>query len=139
MLNKVLLIGNVGKDAELRATPSGTQVLTFSLATSKSWTSNGEKKEKTEWHNIVFYGKTAATIQKWITKGRKLWIEGEIQGRSWDDKKTGEKKYSTHIHADSIQFLDKGKESQVVELPSNIPTFDTPNVSQFASLDDIPF
>jgi len=68
MLNKVLLIGNVGKDAELRATPSGTQVLTFSLATSKSWTSNGEKKEKTEWHNIVFYGKTAATIQKWIPR-----------------------------------------------------------------------
>jgi single-strand DNA-binding protein len=138
MLNKVLLIGHVGKDAELRATPSGTQVLTFSLATSKSWTSNGEKKEKTEWHNIVCYGKTAATIQKWVTKGRKLWIEGEIQGRSWDDKKTGEKKYSTHIHADNIQFLDKSKEAPQVELPQ-IPTFDSPNLSSFASMDDIPF
>jgi single-strand DNA-binding protein len=138
MLNKAMLIGHVGKDAELRATQNGNSVLTFSLATSKSWTSNGEKKEKTEWHNVVFFGKSAATIQPWIKKGRKLWIEGEIQNRSWDDKATGQKRYSTHIQAESIQFLDKNQTSGNASpaLP-DVQSELTSNVAY--SMDDIPF
>ena len=137
MLNKVMLIGRVGKDGELRSTAQGKDVLSFSLATSKSWTSNGEKKEQTEWHNVVFFGKSANTICKWITKGRKVWVEGEIQYRQWEDKQTGGKRYSTQIQADSIQFLDKGKEQEVASSPS-IPDFGTPDKTEF-SMDDFPF
>jgi len=138
MLNKVMLIGRVGKDAELRSTAAGREVISFSLATSKTWTSNGEKKEQTEWHNIVYFGKAAATIAKWITKGRKVWIEGEIQYKQWEDKQTGSKRYSTQIQAESIQFLDKGKE-QEISLPSSIPDFSTTDRQSYDTMDDIPF
>lgn len=138
MLNKVMLIGRVGKDGELRSTAQGKDVLSFSLATSKTWTSNGEKKEQTEWHNVVFFGKSANTICKWITKGRKVWVEGEIQYRQWDDKHNGTKRYATQIQAENIQFLDKGKEQEAVAMPS-IPDFSTPDKSEFSSMDDIPF
>ena len=136
MLNKVMLIGRVGKDAELRSMNNGKEVLSFTLATSKSWTSNGDKREQTEWHNIVFFGKSANAICKWITKGRKIWVEGEIQYRSWDDKVSGQKRYATQIQADSVQFLDKGKEA---DSSASIPDFSTPETQSFVNMDDIPF
>lgn len=138
MLNKVMLIGRVGKDGELRSTAQGKDVLSFSLATSKTWTSNGEKKEQTEWHNVVFFGKSANTIARWVTKGRKIWVEGEIQYRQWEDKHSGQKRYATQIQAESIQFLDKGKEQDAAPTLS-IPDFSTPDKQEFNSMDDIPF
>lgn len=106
MLNKVLLIGNLGRDPELRSTPSGQQVATFSLATSRRWKDKGgDKQEQTEWHNVVCWGRLAEIAGRYLTKGKQIYVEGRIQTRSWDDKTSGEKKYRTEIIADNFQML----------------------------------
>jgi single-strand DNA-binding protein len=105
-INKVILIGNLGKDPELRHTPQGQAVANFSLATSESWTDkNGQKQEKTEWHKVVVWGKPAELVAKYLSKGRKAYVEGRLQTRAWDDKE-GQKRYTTEIVATSVQFLD---------------------------------
>ena len=106
-LNKVMLIGNLGKDPELRYTTSGVAVATFSLATNESWKDqDGNLQERTEWHNIVAWKKLAEICGEWLKKGKKVYIEGRIQTRSYDDKNTGAKKYITEIVADSMIMLD---------------------------------
>jgi single-strand DNA-binding protein len=106
-LNKVMLIGNLGKDPELRYTTSGTAVATFSLATNESWKDqDGNLQERTEWHNIVAWKKLAEICGEWLKKGKKIYLEGRIQTRSYDDKNTGAKKYITEIVADNIIMLD---------------------------------
>lgn len=106
-LNKVMLIGNLGKDPELRYTGSGVAVATFSLATNESWKDqDGNLQERTEWHNIVAWRKLAEICGEWLKKGKKIYIEGRIQTRSYDDKNTGAKKYITEIVADSMIMLD---------------------------------
>jgi len=96
MLNKVTLIGRLGRDVELRQTQSGDSVANLSLATSKKWKNKqGESQEKTEWHRVVMFGKLADIANSYLTKGSLVYIEGEIQTRSWE--KDGEKKYSTEI------------------------------------------
>jgi single-strand DNA-binding protein len=106
-LNKVMLIGNLGKDPELRYTTSGIAVATFSLATNESWKDqDGNLQEKTEWHNIVAWKKLAEICGEWLKKGKKIYLEGRIQTRSYDDKNTGAKKYITEIVADNIIMLD---------------------------------
>jgi single-strand DNA-binding protein len=106
MVNKVILLGNVGRDPELKSLPSGQAVASFSLATSRRWKDKGgERQEQTEWHNVVAFGRTAEVIAQYVAKGSKLYVEGRIQTRSWDDKQSGEKKYRTEIVADSVQFL----------------------------------
>ena len=106
MLNKVLLIGNLGRDPEVRSTPSGQPVATFSLATSRRWKDKGgESQEQTEWHNVVCWGRLAEIAGRYLTKGKQIYVEGRIQTRSWDDKTTGEKKYRTEIVADNFQML----------------------------------
>jgi single-strand DNA-binding protein len=106
-LNKVMLIGNLGKDPELRYTSSGVAVATFSLATNESWKDqDGNTQERTEWHNIVAWRKLAEICGEWLKKGKKIYIEGRIQTRSYDDKNTGTKKYITEIVADSMIMLD---------------------------------
>ena len=106
-LNKVMLIGNLGKDPELRYTSSGVAVATFSLATNESWKDqDGNTQERTEWHNIVTWRKLAEICGEWLKKGKKVYIEGRIQTRSYDDKNTGTKKYMTEIVADSMIMLD---------------------------------
>jgi single-strand DNA-binding protein len=105
-INKVILIGNLGKDPELRHTPQGQAVANFSLATSENWTDkNGQKQERTEWHRVVVWGKTAELVAKYLSKGRKAFVEGKLQTRAWDDKE-GQKRYTTEIIATSVQFLD---------------------------------
>ena len=105
-INKVILVGNLGKDPELRYTNGGTAVTNFSLATSENFTDrSGQKQERTEWHRIVAWGKTAEFCGEYLTKGRKIYLEGKIQTREWTDKE-GVKKYSTEIVANDIQFLD---------------------------------
>ena len=106
-LNKVMLIGNLGKDPEVRYTPSGVATASFSLATSESWKdSEGNQQEKTEWHNIVVWRKLAEIAGEYLKKGKKIYLEGKIQTRSWDDKATGQKRYMTEIVADNIIMLD---------------------------------
>jgi single-strand DNA-binding protein len=104
-INKVILVGNLGKDPEIRHTPNGQAVANFSIATSESWTDkNGQKQERTEWHRIVVWGKLAELCGKYLSKGRQCFVEGKLQTRSWDDK-DGQKKYTTEIIASTVQFL----------------------------------
>src|SRR5215468_3976209 len=107
-VNKVILIGNLGADPELRYTPSGQAVCDLRLATNESWTDkNGQKQERTEWHRVVMWGKPAEICKQYLTKGQKLYIEGRLQTRSWDDKE-GNKRYSTEIVATDFMFLGGG-------------------------------
>jgi single-strand DNA-binding protein len=106
-LNKVILIGNLGKDPEVSYTPSGIAVAKFSMATSEKWKdAEGNFVEKTEWHNIVAWRKLAEICGQYLKKGSKAYIEGKLQTRSWDDKNTGVKKYMTEIVADNLIMLD---------------------------------
>ena len=107
-VNKAILIGNLGKDPELRYTPGGQPTASFSLATTDQWTDkNGQKQKKTEWHNIIAWGKLAELVNQYLKKGRSVYVEGRINTRSWDDR-DGNKKYRTEITANVIQFLGGG-------------------------------
>lgn len=120
-VNKVILIGNLGKDPELRYTPGGQPVATFSLATTERRTDKtGQKKETTEWHNIVFFGKTAELVNQYLKKGRSCYIEGKITTRSWDDR-DGNKKYKTEIIGNTVQFLGGGGGSSNGPVPGATP------------------
>jgi single-strand DNA-binding protein len=112
-VNKVILVGRLGKDPEIRSTPTGTTVAKFSLATDDRYTDKaGEKQERTEWHNIVAWGKLAEICGQYLRKGKLVYIEGSIRTDSWDDKETGQKKYRTDIVANQMQMLDrKGDEN----------------------------
>ena len=104
-VNKVLLIGRLGNNPEIRHTNTGSAVANFNLATSENWTDkNGQRQERTEWHKIVVWGKLAELCEKYLSKGRQCFVEGKLQTRSWDDK-DGNKRYTTEIVATSIQFL----------------------------------
>ncbi|MFN8370885.1 MAG: single-stranded DNA-binding protein [Bacteriovoracaceae bacterium] len=105
-VNKVILLGRLGQDPELKYTPSGAAVCNFSLATSEAWNDkDGQKQEKTEWHRIVVWGKLAELCNQYLAKGRQAFVEGRIQTRSWDDTKSGTKKYTTEILANTVQFI----------------------------------
>ncbi len=108
MVNKVILIGRLGKDPEVRSTPSGTTVTKFTIATDERFTDrNGEKQDRTEWHNIVAWGKLGEICGQYLRKGKLVYIDGSIHYDSWDDKETGQKKYKTEIRADNMKMLDK--------------------------------
>ena len=106
-VNKVILIGNLGKDPEVKFTPSGVPVAKFSLATNENYKdkASGEWKERTEWHNIVAWQRLAEIVGEYVKKGSKLYIEGRIQTSSWEDKQSGEKKYRTEIIANDLVLL----------------------------------
>ncbi len=107
-VNKVILVGNLGRDAELRYTPGGAAVATLNLATTEVWNDKGgQRQEKTEWHRIVVWGKQAESLQEYLTKGKQIYVEGRLQTRQWDDK-DGNKKYTTEIKADRITLLGGG-------------------------------
>lgn len=107
-VNKVILVGNLGKDPEVRYTQTGSAVANFSLATSEQWNDrDGKKQERTEWHNIVVWGKSAEHCGQYLSKGRQVFIEGSIRTRSYDDK-SGNKRYITEIVAQRVQFLGGG-------------------------------
>ena len=105
-VNKVIILGRLGQDPELKHTPSGAAVCNFSLATSETWNdkSSGQKQEKTEWHRVVVWGKLAELCNQYLAKGRQAFVEGKLQTRSWDDK-DGNKKYTTEINATTVQFI----------------------------------
>lgn len=106
MFNKVFLLGNLGRDPESRALPSGQPVANFPMATSRKWRDrDGNQQEQTEWHNIVCFGRLAEIAGQYLTKGKQVFVEGRIQTRTWDDRNTGEKRYRTEVVADNFQML----------------------------------
>ncbi|WP_163707932.1 single-stranded DNA-binding protein [Mangrovibacterium lignilyticum] len=142
-VNKVILIGNVGQDPEVRHLDKDVTVANFSLATSESYTAkNGEKVTTTEWHNIVVWRGLAKVVEQYVNKGDKLYIEGRIRTRSWDDKE-GNKRYTTEIYADILEMLTpRGQSSgghQASE-PQNQKA-ESVNEPDFSSSDedDLPF
>lgn len=107
-LNKVMLIGNLGRDAELRYTPGGTPVATVNLATTDIWNDkSGQRQEKTEWHRVVIWGPQAESLSEYLTKGKSIYVEGNLQTRKWDDK-DGITRYTTEIRSQRIQLLGGG-------------------------------
>jgi single-strand DNA-binding protein len=106
MLNKVQLIGYLGANPETRYTPDGEAVARVRIATSETWKKNGEKHEKTEWHNVVFFGKLAEIADKYLKRGSLIYVEGRLHTRSWD--KDGETRYTTEIVVESMKMLPGG-------------------------------
>jgi single-strand DNA-binding protein len=144
-VNKVILLGRLGQDPELKYTPGGSPVCNFSMATTEAWTDKqGQKQEKTEWHRIVVWGKLAELCNQYLAKGRQAFVEGRLQTRSWDDK-DGNKRYTTEILANTVQFIggsaNAGQATQVnagAEAQAPTPEYQISNDAHFAS-DDIPF
>jgi single-strand DNA-binding protein len=149
-INKVFLLGNVGKDPEIRATAGGMTIATFSLATAdRQKDTQGNWADKTEWHNLVCFQKTAEIVRDYVKKGTQLFIEGKIQTRSWDDKESGQKKYRTEILVNELTLL--GSKSGGGESSGSYTKSNTASYSQAAPVtqpdygdtgitdDDIPF
>ena len=106
-VNKVILVGNLGRDAELRYTPGGSPVATINLATTEIWNDKaGQRQEKTEWHRVVLWDKTAESLNEYLTKGKQIYVEGRLQTRQWE--KDGQKHYTTEVKADRIVLLGGG-------------------------------
>jgi len=107
-VNKVILVGNLGRDAELRYTPGGAAVATLNLATTEVFKDReGQKKEDTQWHRVILWGKTAETLQDYLTKGKQIYVEGKLQTRKWKDK-DGNEKYTTEVKGDRVVLLSGG-------------------------------
>ncbi len=106
-VNKVILIGNLGKDPEVRYMPSGGAVANVTIATSESWKdkTTGEQQERTEWHNVVFYNRLAEIVGEYLKKGSQVYVEGSIRTRKWQDKETGKDRYTTEIIANEMHML----------------------------------
>lgn len=107
-INKVILIGNLGRDPEIRYTPSGLAVASVSVATSETWKDkqSGENQERTEWHRVVFYQRLAEIVGEYLKKGSKIFVEGRLRTSKWQDKATGQDRYTTEIIAENMQMLD---------------------------------
>ncbi|MHB1022135.1 MAG: single-stranded DNA-binding protein [Acidobacteriaceae bacterium] len=147
-VNKVILLGNVGKDPEIRSTPSGTIIATFSLATTdRTKDQTGNWTDRTEWHNLKAFQRTAEIIRDYVKKGSKLYVEGRIQTSSWDDKESGQKKYRTEILVNDIALLSgRGEEgggggysrSNTASFDQRGPAEDFAQTTEITD-DDIPF
>ncbi|MFZ4524528.1 MAG: single-stranded DNA-binding protein [Chlorobium sp.] len=155
-LNKVMLIGHLGNDPELRTTTSGQSVANFTLATNESFKdSSGNLQERTEWHRIITWGKLAEICNQYLKKGQQVYVEGRLQTRSWDDAKSGEKRYTTEIVCSDMQMLGGKREqgggqngnegnSQGYSHPENsstpLPQTASPTVAMLEQeKDDLPF
>ncbi|MCP4583129.1 MAG: single-stranded DNA-binding protein [candidate division Zixibacteria bacterium] len=140
-VNKAILIGNLGKDPELRYTPSGQAVASFSIATTRKWRDkDGQPQEQTDWHNIVVWGRMAETAKEYLAKGRPVYIEGRIQNRSYDDKE-GNKRYISEVVATTMQFLggrsDQGGGSHPSQGQQGPPADQAPDIT--SDDNDLPF
>lgn len=131
-VNKVILIGNLGADPELRHTNGGAAVCDLRLATNESWTDkSGQKQERTEWHKVTVWGSQAENCAKYLAKGRQVYVEGKLRTESWDDE-DGNKRYTTKVQANDVRFLGGGGGSDDRRTPSD-------NRGQQSMDDDIPF
>ena len=136
-VNKAILVGNLGRDPELKYTPSGDALCTFSIATTYSWKDkDGNQQEKTEWHNIVAFKRLAEICGEYLKKGSQVYIEGRIQTRSWEDK-DGVKKYFTDIVADQMKMLGRRDEKPDSMPASSAPEEGAPSPKD--DEDDLPF
>jgi len=134
-INKVILVGHVGRDPEMKSLPSGTNLATFSLATTNKRFKDENGNPRTEWHNIVAWGKLAEIVDRWVTKGKQLYIEGNIRTRTYEQD--GQKKYFTEIHCETMEMLGSPRSSD-----SGAPRDDHPEaVAQGFpdDADDVPF
>jgi single-strand DNA-binding protein len=143
-LNKVFLIGNLGKDPEIRTTTSGLSVASFSLATSEKFKNkNGEMEERTEWHNVVLWGKLAEIAKEYLSKGKSVYIEGRLQTRNWQDR-DGKDRWSTEIVGDRMQLLSPKKDNDDRGYPASWDEVgtgdeDSSDFANAANLEDLPF
>jgi len=145
-VNKAILVGNLGRDAELRYTPGGAAVASFSLATTERWNDkSGQRQEKTEWHKVNLWGKQAEALTEYLTKGKQVYLEGKIEHREWEDK-DGNKRHVTEIRASHIVLLGggSGQRGQQQASRRQAPQGDDVEPSQEGgseplSDDDIPF
>jgi single-strand DNA-binding protein len=142
-VNKVILVGNLGRDAELRYTPGGAAVATINMATTEVWNDKaGQRQEKTEWHRVVLWGKSAESLAEYLTKGKQIYVEGRLQTRQWDDK-DGNKRYTTEIRGDRVVLLGGGGRGAPIERGMSEAGVQAPGGSgDFAAPltdDDIPF
>ena len=139
-VNKVILIGNLGQKPEMRYTATNSAVANLSIATTESWKDreSGEMRDKTEWHKVVFFGKPAETIEKYLDKGSKIYVEGKLQTRKWQDK-DGNDRWTTEIVGNQFNFLDsrpnQGESSMNQSNPSSLSQGDNTGISE----EDIPF
>ncbi len=145
-VNKVILVGNLGRDAELRYTPGGAPVATINMATTEVWNDKaGQKQEKTEWHRVILWGKTAESLSEYLTKGKQIYVEGRLQTRKWNDKE-GKERYTTEIRGDRVVLLGggggggggRGGYSRSAE-PSDMSEGGQPEPATELTEDDIPF
>jgi single-strand DNA-binding protein len=137
-INKVILIGHVGRAPEIRYTQGGAPVANFSLATNENWTSNtGERQERTEWHRIVAWRKLAEICQEYVQKGSLLYVEGKLQTRNYEDR-DGVKRYITEIQANNIALLDRKAPSTEME-PGEVPLDSLPPEPGMSGDEDVPF
>ena len=140
-VNKVTLLGNLGADPEAKKTASGQSITLFNVATSNAWTNKeGQRQEHTEWHRVVVWGRLAETCAEYLSKGRKVYIEGRLQTRSWEDDKN-QKRYTTEIVAGQVLFLNGNLEKRAEPSSSyaNEPAFGKEEASKPTMTDDIPF
>lgn len=145
-VNKVIIIGHLGNDPEMRTMPNGDAVANISVATSESWTdkNTGERKEITEWHRIVFYRRQAEIVEQYLSKGSKIYVEGKLKTRKWQDQ-NGQDRYLTEIIGDSLQMLDSKPNDQQAQRNSGQNNYakakgkPQPPTQQNNFDDDIPF
>ena len=125
-LNKVMIIGNVGKDPEMRYTANGSAVTTFSIACNRNYSGpDGERKEETEWFSVVTWNKLAETCSQFLQKGRRAYVEGRLHTRSWDGP-DGQRRYRTEVIANTVLFLDRAQAAPLGEEPGEAPSDDLP-------------
>jgi len=135
-INKAILIGNLGRDPELRYTQNGQAVANFPVATTENWNDkNGQRQERTEWHRIVVWGKSAEHCAQYLSKGRSVYCEGRIQTREWEDK-DGNKRWTTEINASTVQFLGSPRGSGA---PGRDEGYESPSEPSGPPADDVPF
>ena len=144
-VNKAILVGNLGRDVELRYTPGGAALANLSVATTEVWNDrSGQRQEKTEWHRVVVWGKQAETLQEYLLKGRQIYVEGRLQTRKWDDR-DGNTRYTTEVRADRVVLLGRrdgdvgGGRPESADVESSVPASDGPAPAPELTEDDIPF
>lgn len=138
-VNKVILVGRLGADPEIKTISSGNTVARLSLATSESWKDrDGNRQERTEWHRVVVWGKQAELCGKYLSKGRQVYIEGRLQTRSWEDQ-NGQKRYTTETVANAVQFLGGGAEASNRGAGGDLDSQDFGPEPSFDADEEIPF
>lgn len=138
-VNKVIVVGRLGTDPEVKTVSSGQTVCRLSVATSENWTDrDGQKQERTEWHRVVIWGRMAEVCGKHLSKGRQVYLEGRLQTRSWEDQQ-GQKKYTTEIVANTVQFLGGNDRAQSQGMGDDMSSQDFGPEPSFDSSEEIPF